>query len=291
MRMLSTALLFVAVAACGRQPATPPKPAEITFDGAAATDASATVVHGERLARVLGCRGCHRDNLEGGTFYERYASNLTRELPKYSDAQIDRLLRTGVPRDGRELWGMPSEIFQHLSATDEAALIHYLRTLKPAGTPTQPPKPWTKEAKDLMAKGLLKNATQTVAQEKPLAPLDLGAKYALGRYITTVTCAECHGPKLEGGGFEATPNLIVAGGYSREEFETLMTKGIPSGGRKLKNELMSEVAVERFAHFTPHERDALYAYLKARAESPDAISPTPSPAGSEPGKASAPAAH
>jgi hypothetical protein len=29
---------------------------------------------------------------------------------------------------------------------------------------------------------------------------------------------------------------------------------------------MGEVARERFSHFTPHERDALYAYLKARAE-------------------------
>ena len=31
------------------------------------------------------------------------------------------------------------------------------------------------------------------------------------------------------------PNLVVAGGYTRTEFETLMTKGVPSGGRKLKN--------------------------------------------------------
>jgi len=29
---------------------------------------------------------------------------------------------------------------------------------------------------------------------------------------------------------------------------------------------MGEVARERFTHFTRHERDAIYAYLKARAE-------------------------
>ena len=45
-----------------------------------------------------------------------------------------------------------------------------------------------------------------------------------------------------------------------------MTKGTPSGGRKLKNPLMGDVARERFVHFTPHERDEIYAYLKARAE-------------------------
>jgi len=256
--LLAVATLFAA--ACQQ------KAAEITFDGAKAADASATIAHGERLARVLGCRGCHRDNLQGGSFYERYASNLTRELPKYSDPEVDRVLRTGVPRDGRELWGMPSQIFQHLSAADEEALIRYLRTLKPAGKPTQPPRPWTREAKDLMTKGLLKSARITVAEDRSLAPIDVGAEHALGRYITMVTCSECHGPKLEGGSFDGTPNLIVAGGYTRAEFETLMTKGIPSGGRKLKNELMGDVARERFVHFTPHERDELYAYLKARAE-------------------------
>src|SRR5206468_12324100 len=99
-------------AACQQQPQPPARPAQISFDGAEVTDAAAKIAHGERLSWTLGCRGCHREKLEGGAFYERYASNLTRELPKYSDAEIERLLRTGVPRDGRILWGMPSEIFQ-----------------------------------------------------------------------------------------------------------------------------------------------------------------------------------
>jgi len=152
------------------------------------------------------------------------------------------------------------------SAADMKALIAYLRTLQPAGKPTQPPKPWSKEAKDLMAQGAIKSAKDTVAADKPLGPVDLGPKFALGRYITRVTCAECHGPKLEGDPVFKVPNLVAAGAYSRAEFETLMTKGVPSGGRKLKNPLMGEVARERFVHFTPHERDALYAYLKTRAE-------------------------
>lgn len=55
------------------------------------------------------------------------------------------------------------------------------------------------------------------------------------------------------------------GGYSRPEFEKLITQGIPTGNRKLR-EMMSDVAKTRFVHLTPHERDELYAYLKARAE-------------------------
>jgi cytochrome c553 len=260
------------LAACQQQPKPTAKRAEIAFDGSQVSEAAAVRAHGERISWTLGCRGCHREKLEGGTFYERYASNLTRELPKYSDAEIEHVLRTGVPRDGRELWGMPSEIFQNLSATDMKALIADLRSLKPNGKPTQAPKPWTAEAKKMMADGDLKTAATFVQQDKSIAPVDLGPKYALGRYITRVTCAECHGPDLNGDPKRRTgepPNLVVAGGYSRAEFETLMTEGIPSGGRKLKNPLMGEVARERFTHFTPHERDELYAYLHARAEKPN----------------------
>jgi hypothetical protein len=61
------------------------------------------------------------------------------------------------------------------------------------------------------------------------------------------------------------PNLVVAGGYTRAEFERLMTQGIAAGNRKI-NPVMAGVARTRFSHFTPHERDALYSYLRARAE-------------------------
>jgi hypothetical protein len=63
------------------------------------------------------------------------------------------------------------------------------------------------------------------------------------------------------------PNLIVAGAYNATEFGTLMTRGIAAGNRKI-NPVMAGVARTRFSHFTPHERDELYAYLKARAERP-----------------------
>ena len=115
----------------------------------------------------------------GRQFYERYASNLTRDLPKYSDAQIERVLRTGVPRDGRELWGMPSEIFQHLSAADLRALIADLRSTTPGGKPTQPSKPWEPDAKAMIAKGDLKTAKDTASQDKLIAPVDLGHRMRL----------------------------------------------------------------------------------------------------------------
>jgi len=274
--MRALAIAFLLLASCDRnrganETAIEARPAEISFDGAEAKVGPARVAHGERISWALGCRGCHGPELQGHYFYERYASNLTRDLSKYSDTEIDRVLRTGVPHGGRDLWGMPSEIFQHLSTADMRALIADLRTLKPSGQPTQAPLPWETDAKAMIAKGELRTAKDQVIHDKSIGPVDLGETYALGRYLTRVTCAECHGPDLKGSPEAAPgepPNLIVAGGYSRDEFDALLTKGIPSGGRKFKNPLMSEVARKRFTHFTPHERDAIYAYLKARAEQP-----------------------
>ena len=266
MRALAIGLLLLA--ACDRNsnenlPAVEETPAAISFEGAGAKTQAARLAHGERLSWVLGCRGCHGAELQGQRFYELYASNLTRDLANYSDTQLKRLLREGVHPSGRDLWAMPSEIFQHLSEPDEAALIAHLRTLEPARPPTGKPLPFEAETKKLIAEGKVKPAAAFVRDTRSIGPADLGPQHALGRYITRVTCAECHGPQLKGGG---TPDLVAAGAYSREEFERLLTQGVPTGGRKLK--LMELVAKERFARLTIQERDALYAYLKARAEQP-----------------------
>lgn len=264
MRLTVLALgVAVLLAGCGNRQGSDQHtaPAEVRFQQASLSN----VAHGERLTHVLGCRGCHGNDLQGERFYELYASNLTRDLAGYSDEQLGRLLREGVHPTGRDIWGMPSELFQHLSKADETALIQYLRTLQPGGEPTQPRLPWTPDAEKMIAEGKLKPAAATVRSAMAIAPVDLGPRFALGRYITQLTCAECHGPKLEGA--DGTPDLIVVSGYSPEEFERLITQGIPTGNRKL-HELMVSVAKGRFAHLTPQERSELYAYLRARAEAP-----------------------
>lgn len=263
-------VLCAGLASCHRGP-TP-----ITFDGALTSDKAALVSHGERLTHVLGCTGCHGVHLEG-TFLTKdepqygpiYASNLTVEVPEYSDAQLDGVIRRGTHPERKTVWAMPSQIFQHLSDPDFKALVAYLRTLKPHGAKSPAPRFSVQDRKDIAA-GLYKPAAQMVRETAQVRPVDLGQSRALGRYVTEVTCAECHGPKLDGdpnAPMGRIPNLLVAGGYSRGEFERLMTQGIASGNRKI-NPVMAGVARTRFSHFTPHERDELYAYLKARAEQP-----------------------
>jgi len=268
MRKPLLALLICLAAACGQpnrgEDSNVAKPTPPAFDGALVSTVSAKVAHGQRIVDVLGCKGCHGKKLEGKRFYELYGSNLTRDVPKYDDSQLTELLREGRRIDGRDVWGMPSEVFQHLSEPDMDALISYLRTLEPVGEPDQPHLPFEEETKQLIAQGKLKPAAQTVIDFKKSTPVDLGQPHALGLYLTMVTCAECHGSRLEGG--SDTPDLIVASGYSRDEFEALMTKGVPNGPRKLK--LMAAVGKNRFSQMTKSERDAIYAYLKARAEQP-----------------------
>lgn len=260
--------LCVAVGACNRGQA------PVTFDGALNASPAEQVRVGERLTHVLGCTGCHGAHLEG-TFFTKdepqygpiYASNLTVEVPKYSDAQLDGIIRNGRHPERKTVWAMPSEIFQHLSDADLKAMIAYLRTLQPTGTKLPPPQFSFQDKKDI-ASGNYKPAAQLVRENAGKLPLDLGPKYALGRYITEVTCAECHGPELEGNPHApmgAIPNLVVAGGYSRTDFERLATQGIAASNRKI-NPVMSGVARTRIKFMTQHERDALYAYLVARAQ-------------------------
>jgi cytochrome c553 len=278
MRAWSIALL-VALAACSKAPekASAAKPSEMSFDGAQVRDASALVAHGERLTQVLGCTGCHRPALTGQNIFDdapqygvMYAPNLTQFVPHHSDAQIEAVLRRGIEPTRKDLWGMPSSVFQNLSTADMRALVAYLRSLRPVGAPSPPPALSALAKKEFIDTGQVKPEAQFVVEARLKPPVDLGPGYALGRYITSVTCAECHGSDLTGTkdvepGLNS-PNLIVVGAYTRADFERLMTTGVPVGERKLR--LMDEVATHRFRMMTPHERDALYAYLKARAEQP-----------------------
>src|SRR5574338_432857 len=104
MRVFAIAVVL-ATSACsaGQAGETPPEPA-LAFDGAEVTEASARIAHGQRISWALGCHGCHGKDLQGQRFYELYASNLTRDVPKFTDEQLERLIRGGVHPSGRDVW-------------------------------------------------------------------------------------------------------------------------------------------------------------------------------------------
>jgi mono/diheme cytochrome c family protein len=116
--------------------------------------AETQVERGQYLAHIMDCGGCHhtgaftpQPNLEtplagsnigfempGMGYF--YPPNLTPDpetgLGKWSDAEIITAFTTGMRPDGRQLAPMmPWMSYGHISADDAAALVAYLRSLKP----------------------------------------------------------------------------------------------------------------------------------------------------------------
>jgi mono/diheme cytochrome c family protein len=259
----SVIALALLIAACRE------KPAQLTYDGADYQTEAQKIAHGKRLATVLDCTGCHGMNLQGSDLADRpedgamYAPNVTLLLSKYSDAELESLIRHGVPRDHRQFWFMPVESFQFLSDRDLGALIGYLRTVKPAGEALPPFKFNKVEIKDVQ-RGFMGNAQVQIAKYRDHPPVDLGAQYAWGRYMVETTCTACHNNALQGWP-NFTPNLDIAGAYSKPELMRLLTTGESKTGKDVG---MSIVARRQFAHLTPREREAIVDYILARANRP-----------------------
>ena len=245
-------------------------PAALTFDGGDYRTPDTKIAHGKRLATVLDCTGCHGSNLQGSDLAEKpedgamYAPNITLLLASYSDAELDKLIRAGIPKGGREFWFMPVESYQFLSDADVGAIIAYLRTVKPAGK-ALPPFQKNRALQKEIAIGAIGNAQVQIAKFRKDPPVDLGPQHAWGRYLAHNSCSGCHNNALQG--WESfTPSLDVAGAYSKAELTRLLT----TGEGKVKKDLgmMTGIAKNSFSKLTPREREAIVDYVLARANRP-----------------------
>lgn len=269
MRVLTIGLLLLA--ACEKAPdrdnTVGAKDTVLAFDGGDYTSEEAKVAHGKRLATVLDCTGCHGSNLQGTDLAEKpedgamYAPNVTLLVDKYSDADLDRLIRGGVPKDGREFWFMPVESYQFLSDSDVGAIIAYLRTVKPAGK-ALPAFRKNRALEREIAAGAIGNAQVQIAKFRKETPADMGPQHVWGRYLAQNSCTACHNNALQGW-HDFTPSLDIAGAYSKEELTRLLT----TGEGKVKKDLgmMTGVVRNSFSKLTPGEREAIVDYVLARA--------------------------
>lgn len=261
-----TLAVALALAACDRSPGAETPSAQNFVRAGAATN---PVEEGERIARILGCMGCHENNLQGDIwdddpdFAVIAPANLTRSAVRHSDAELERMIRFGIRPDGLDLWDMPSEAYTHLSDADLKALLTFIRSLPPSG-PERPRPVFGAGATRERQTGQYLSARQKVAKERNLEPRPAGPSHERGRYVARLACGECHGPQLLGNNEPFRPDLLVASGYSLDEFKRLLRTGQPTGGRTL--ELMARVADSRFRHLTDEEVEALHRYLLARAE-------------------------
>lgn len=232
------------------------------------TDAE-SIAEGKHLAQLTGCVDCHGENLAGRVvddipnLIRLVAPNISTMLPEYSDAELIALLRTGVKRDGTTVLLMPSEMFRHLRDEDLARVIAFLRTI--------PPSPGIEEktklrlvGRALIATGQIKLGADSIRSLPPAdhGP-DPGDPVNRGRYLVMNLCSECHGQDLGGFAPINAPGLVVAKGYTADQFGRLMREGVGLGDRELR--FMGFVAQARFRHLREDELSDMYAFLQARA--------------------------
>lgn len=225
------------------------------------------VKHGERLTQVLGCSGCHGDNLTGQDWSDAmgtlWTANLTQSAAKYSHDDLAAMITAGS-RPDRALMDMPSYLFSGLNPADVDALVAYLKTLPPEDK-VHPEPSMGEQLKAMQARGEWMDSPGRVADMKSKGPPELGEAHSYGRFIIRATCVECHGIDLTGGKepMEADgnppPNLRIAASYDAKDFTRLMRTGTAAGGREVG--LMSKVARRRYANFTDAEVAAVRAYL------------------------------
>ena len=221
------------------------------------------VALGKHLVEATACGFCHGRGLAGRTMAAAGAAfaapNLTRAVGRRTDAELDHAIRAGLRPDGTTEFAMPSQAYAAFTDHETAAILGYLRTLTPSGAPAPRLEPSLTQRVDI-AVGFMHPEVDRIKAGRP--PVDLGPATSAGRHLAAAACGQCHGTDLSSGHGAPGPDLMVRGGYSRAQFQTLMRKGETPEGREL--DPMSQVARSSFSHFTDAEIDQIYAYLDAR---------------------------
>ena len=228
------------------------------------------IARGRHLADVTGCTDCHRQDLRGGPFGEAswlsgryYASNLTRKAERYSDADIARIVRTGVRPDGVGVHAMPSFGFVRLTDSELADILAFVRSL-PVGGDEQPAHFIGPLDQWHLWRGDFRPAAAYVAEERAKMPAVVGSEHTEAWHLAGIVCAECHGGDLKGNGWDSgAPDLVVAASYTPEQFTRLLRTGIGLDGKE--HGLMTIIARDRLHRLRDDEIAGLHAYLVARA--------------------------
>ncbi|HEU0015119.1 MAG TPA: cytochrome c [Longimicrobium sp.] len=254
---------------------------QISGRALAVTTDPAQVARGKHLATAVAkCADCHGSNLGGKEFINAgmlgvvYASNLTAGkggvLPRYTDAQLERAIRHGVRADGRGLLIMPSQEFNALSDDDAAAIIAYLRSLRPVDN-VLPKAKVGPLGRALFVAGklpLLPAEDIDHAAAAPRTAPPLGATREYGAYMAQVGgCTGCHTPTLAGEVKSAIPDHPPAanitpkgiGSWTEADFFKAMRTGVRPNGTRI-NEAMPWKSV---GLLSDTELRALWMYLQS----------------------------
>ncbi len=256
---------------------------------AAAAAAETPVERGEYLVRgPMGCGNCHTptgpegpeldkeltgSKVEDSAMMVAWAPNITPsgEIAGWSDAELARAIREGIRPDGSLIGPpMPFTFYRHLSDTDLAAIVAFLRTLAP--NPGEVPKS-------------VYNFPLPPAYGPPVAhvaDIPRGPTAEYGAYMAgpVAHCLECHTPlgpegpmidtALGQGGFEfrgpwgvsVASNLTNGpdglAGVSDDEIAAMVTQGVRPDG----SAMLPPMPYAYLAKMTPDDLRAVIAYLR-----------------------------
>lgn len=262
----------------------------IAICGLQAAQAESLEERGRYIVEVIGaCGNCHTFMTENGPDESRHlAGGNPIELPgiyavpknitpdaetgigSWSDEEIVRAVREGIRPDGRILGPpMPYVLYRDISDGDMAAIVAYLRTVKPVNNVVEP----SKYEIDLPpAWGPPVESVPEPDRDDPVA---------YGEYLAGPLghCVECHSspdanglPDIENalgaGGFQipgpwgvaVTRNITPTGiGHkSDEDIKHIITTGTWPDGTPM----MPPMGYSYYANLTPDDLDDIVAYLR-----------------------------
>lgn len=231
------------------------------------------IARGEHLASVM-CSECHSTNgtlpLSGGKDFFKEAPmplgtmvpvNLTPggKLQQFSDADLVRILRTGVEPSGR--WTMMGSFPAHnLSDDDLQSIIAYLHSAPPVMNET-PPAEYSPLFIFFAGAGVLPLSVPTSIQ--PVTAPTKAATVAYGEYIKNIMdCKGCHGPTLSADGGTFSPknaaNLTqIVPKWSRDDLFQAMRTGVDVTGHPIQ----PPMPWQQIGKLDDVELEALYQYL------------------------------
>lgn len=265
----------------------------VVKDTFVAGDYQPDTLHGKALL-FNSCGGCHYDYYTGAFTGKRmadipkmmgrvYASNITLSgshsaVPRYTDAELAYLIRTGITREGHF---MPYMLRPNMSDKDLHDLIAYLRSGNGpvAAVDTTAGKTRLNLMGSMSLRLVARPQTYKSHISRPETPV------ATGRYLVdNLGCFHCHSKSLTSLNYEfpERSKLYLAGGakfkridggrirgtnitmdkatgignYTREEFKAALVDMRGPGNRQL------HAPMEAF-QLTDTEVDAIYSYLQS----------------------------
>jgi mono/diheme cytochrome c family protein len=249
---------------------------------------SAAIARGAHLGQSFGgCVECHGENLAGKVVFDDpavgrvYGANLTRGKGGVggllTDADIVRAVQHGVGRDGRPLKVMPSSDYTHLTESDLAAIVAWVRS-RPAVDTTQPSVQVGPVGRALFVAGKLPilHAERIDHSSSTAMSVVPGATVEYGKYIAAVGCQGCHGVTLAGGPIQGgapdwppAANLTPAGSLKRWT-EAGFATFLRTGNRPDGTPVGSVMPIRLTKNLSDEEIRALWLYLQTLPATPTA---------------------